>query len=149
MLLSCSSATKENKIDSSFNKSSSYQTADDNHQLQGTWVVTKLDIPDCKLCKEQGLTLNKIWNHELNIRDTFFFQNDSLFYKSIDGQGIAERFRFKDSSLAWVGSDWVFDMDVKKHTPNTLTLAIGQQYVSEINSTEEAKDLIVNLTKTN
>jgi hypothetical protein len=146
-LLSCRTEP-ELKEASTFENGAGYSNqSNKNTLLSGRWVIQHLDIPDCKLCEESQMKLNKMWNEDLKIKDTFMFTEDSMFYKSVDRQSLAERFVYRDTLLSLVGSDWSYTMSVRKYTAGTLTLAIGQQYVSEINSTEGPKYLVVTLAK--
>jgi hypothetical protein len=149
ILLGLISCTNEPELikSSPDNQVTEFTQSNKNTLLSGIWIVENLDIPDCKLCQENNIMLNKMWNRELKIKDTFQFTTDSMFYKSVDRKSFAEKFLFRDSILSLVGSDWGYMMDVRKHTPQTLTLAISQQYISEINSTEGPKHLIVTLVK--
>jgi hypothetical protein len=136
------------KESSTFESGSDYSNqSNKNNLLSGRWVIQHLDIPDCKLCEESQMKLNKMWNEDLNIKDTFMFTKDSMFYKSVHRQSLAERFVYRDTVLSLIGSDWSYTMNVRKYAAETLTIAIGQQYVSEINSTEGRKYLVVTLAK--
>jgi hypothetical protein len=143
ILLGLTSCTNEPELNDSStikNQVSESAQSNKNNLLSGLWIVRNLEIPDCQLCQENNMKLNKMWNHELQMKDTFQ-------YKSNGRQRLAEKFLFRDSVLSLVGSDWSYMMDVRKHTPKTLMLAISQQYISEINSTEGPKYLIVTLQK--
>jgi hypothetical protein len=129
-------------------KNNSYNRTNNNALLSGKWVIEDLVIPDCKLCKRINMRLNKLWENDLDIGDSFLFTADSLIYNSATGQQLKERFQFHDSVLVLQGFDWVYPMKVKAYTGRNLTLSISQTYVSEMNSNEGPKDLIVKLSKT-
>jgi hypothetical protein len=101
-----------------------------NGLLNGVWHVQKLDIPYCDGLNEHQIKLDQLWNDEVELEDSFIFQNDSMFLRSKSIKKLEESYKFKDSLLTLEGSDWVYDkMTIRKFTPDSLSLAVLQRNI--------------------
>jgi hypothetical protein len=115
--------------------------------LEGSWKIISVVEPDCKRCPESW-PRRKFLSHQFNIGDTLEFSKNVLTYRSIAKVHPEKlNFRINEGSVEILGSDWVWPVDVKKATPDTLKITLGQSVMPDAGTELVNRNMYVTLLR--
>ena len=112
------------------------------------WRVDSLDIPDCKLCDEVFVKVNKLYGKEVNIGHRLELTDKRLLHINTTGDTIYQaNYTMDQDYLTTYGSDWNSNANIIERTEKTLILKKPQKVINEEGGNRPENDLIIYLTR--